>query len=283
VKTERFIPGIYNYCDYWCERCAFTQRCRNYSMGQEMEEKAEGKPPVDDAVNADFWNRLAGKLRDERIGGRAAEWETDDFPEECDGPDPEWQAREAALDKTVREHPLLVAADEYMKKSHAWLKAAEGDLQAVARRLIEEARNRFSDEDLEEQARQIGEMIEVVSWYHTLIAPKLSRAVRGLREKENVKGPYAALLERTRQQDANGSGKVVLIAVERSIAAWLQLREVLPRQEDAILGMLVLLNRIRHGIRAVFPGAEAFQRPGFDGEANFLTDDTESSEEWDEQ
>lgn len=23
----RFITGIYNYCDYWCARCPFTQQC----------------------------------------------------------------------------------------------------------------------------------------------------------------------------------------------------------------------------------------------------------------
>ena len=33
------IPGIYNYCDYWCERCAFTQRCGTYLM--KIEEEAE--------------------------------------------------------------------------------------------------------------------------------------------------------------------------------------------------------------------------------------------------
>ena len=25
MTTERFITGIYNYCDYWCERCAFPR------------------------------------------------------------------------------------------------------------------------------------------------------------------------------------------------------------------------------------------------------------------
>ncbi len=29
---ENFIPGIYNYCDRWCERCPFTDRCMNYAM-----------------------------------------------------------------------------------------------------------------------------------------------------------------------------------------------------------------------------------------------------------
>lgn len=56
------------------------------------------------------------------------------------------------------------------------------------------------------------------------------------------------------------------MAIERSIAAWLRLREVLPTHESAILNMLAMLDRMRHGIRATLPGAEAFRRPGFDGE-----------------
>ena len=32
---ERFIPGIFNYCDRWCERCPQTARCRLFAMDQE--------------------------------------------------------------------------------------------------------------------------------------------------------------------------------------------------------------------------------------------------------
>ncbi len=27
TQDPRFITGIYNYCDNWCARCAFTARC----------------------------------------------------------------------------------------------------------------------------------------------------------------------------------------------------------------------------------------------------------------
>ncbi|MDB5210640.1 MAG: hypothetical protein JWQ30_1467, partial [Sediminibacterium sp.] len=27
---EEFISGIHNYCDRWCERCTFTNRCSIY-------------------------------------------------------------------------------------------------------------------------------------------------------------------------------------------------------------------------------------------------------------
>ena len=38
-NKENFIDSIYNYCDRWCERCEYTDRCRLYSM--EIERKEE--------------------------------------------------------------------------------------------------------------------------------------------------------------------------------------------------------------------------------------------------
>jgi hypothetical protein len=31
-----FIPSIFNYCDRWCERCAFTGRCQSFAMEKEI-------------------------------------------------------------------------------------------------------------------------------------------------------------------------------------------------------------------------------------------------------
>lgn len=30
----RFIPGIYNYCDRWCERCPLSNRCLTYAINK---------------------------------------------------------------------------------------------------------------------------------------------------------------------------------------------------------------------------------------------------------
>jgi len=80
----------------------------------------------------------------------------------------------------------------------------------------------------------------------------------------------AKIIRETRDYDAVGSEKVVLIAVERSVAVWMRLREILPAQEDAIFDLLVMLDRLRRGIRSAVPGAETFQRPGFDTEKNLF-------------
>ena len=36
ANNPQFIPGIFNYCDRWCERCPFTARCLNFALSEEQ-------------------------------------------------------------------------------------------------------------------------------------------------------------------------------------------------------------------------------------------------------
>ena len=270
MSSNRFISGIFNYCDYWCERCAFTRRCRTFSMDRELESDSKGEAVDKDATNAAFWDRLADQVRETILCGPTEEW-VDAAPVEMDdAPDLEWEARQEEHEQAVQRHPLVRMAHDYRNRAGDWLKTADVDLKAVAQGLLDAAGNKFADGDYEEEAREIGDMIEVVAWYHTLIPPKLVRAISGLLEMNDASHEVLAEI---RLEDANGSGKVVLIAIERSLAAWVRLREILPNREDEILAMLALLSRLQRGIRMALPGAQAFRRPGFDGAAADWTND----------
>jgi hypothetical protein len=56
AKDPRFISGIYNYCDRWCERCNFTSRCLTYE--QLPESSKSDDPEAHDLNNAKFWGEL---------------------------------------------------------------------------------------------------------------------------------------------------------------------------------------------------------------------------------
>jgi len=73
MKSSRFITGIFNYCDYWCERCAFTRQCRNFAMSKEEEHEAAGVFDTTEATRKAFWDRLAFKLREASIVGGTGE------------------------------------------------------------------------------------------------------------------------------------------------------------------------------------------------------------------
>jgi hypothetical protein len=55
VDLGRFVSGIYNYCDRWCERCPVTAKCYLYWQEQqtEAEHRAAGRDPDDWAVLLD--------------------------------------------------------------------------------------------------------------------------------------------------------------------------------------------------------------------------------------
>jgi hypothetical protein len=65
-------------------------------------------------------------------------------------------------------------------------------------------------------------------------------------------------------KDSDGSAKVALIALDRSIAAWGEIRNLFPHRNNDILDILVHLEQLRRNAEKAFPEARAFIRPGFD-------------------
>src|SRR5687768_14273654 len=51
---QSFISGIHNYCDRWCERCDFTDRCRVFAM--------ERDAPHDDGDMESVVQEISGML-----------------------------------------------------------------------------------------------------------------------------------------------------------------------------------------------------------------------------
>lgn len=64
--------------------------------------------------------------------------------------------------------------------------------------------------------------------------------------------------------DSLGSAKVVLLGIDRSLAAWAIIREAFPEHADEILDVLVDLDQLRRTGEIRFPAARAFVRPGLD-------------------
>jgi hypothetical protein len=251
----QFISGVYNYCDRWCERCPLTSRCLTYAMEQE-EDAAD--PGSRDITNRAFWQRLEGILRethemlDEILRERGIEL-----------PPVDAEAEQAFLlrHEDAREHPCAAAATEYAQGVEAWLEAAGPRLQARGEALERQHRMGLSSVDPEADADRLRDAVEVIQWYQHQIAVKILRAV-GTTVQGDVVG------DQLDQSDSNGSAKVALLGMDRSVAAWAELLRQMPDDEDRILPLLVTLGRLRRDVVATFPTARAFIRPGFDtGEA----------------
>jgi len=96
---------------------------------------------------------------------------------------------------------------------------------------------------------------EVIQWYQYQIAVKTIRALSGQKEEFEADFP----------KDSDGSAKVALIGIDRSIAAWRMMQLSLPEREESIVLLILQLEGLRRRLEKGFPAARHFIRPGFDG------------------
>jgi len=249
ARNTNFIPGIYNYCDRWCERCAFTTRCRTFSMEQEANRR-EGGPPRDIAA---FWKRFEASLKQTKkmVLDLAKERGITFDPAEMEEIGREEERRSIAAEK----HPIGRAGMNYIKMVDRWFKTGESALREKEEEILAQAK--LGVTRVKEEVASLTDVVEILRWYQHQICVKLMRGLDTDKEEE-AKSEFP--------KDSDGSVKVALIAMDRSIAAWLRLKEFFPDKTDSILMMLVHLDRLRRAAEKAFPDARKFVRPGFDTE-----------------
>ena len=140
---------------------------------------------------------------------------------------------------------------------NGWFGSAGRMFEAKAMDFEREALIDIHNSNAAKEAAGLMDIVEVIKWYHNMIYVKLMRALEGeLEERWECLDEFP--------KDSDGSAKVALIAIDRSIAAWVEMRTHFPEHEDEILDFLVRLERLRRKTENTFPNARAFIRPGFD-------------------
>ena len=254
ARDPRFISGIYNYCDRWCERCPFTSRCLNFAMEQAEKRTEEER----DVENKAFWDHL-GKMFEQTIEMIRKEAEARGI----DLDDPDLNAEVAAHERRVRREeiknqrlPKLAMA--YSQLVSEWMDQAKSAFEAKGVELETEARLEIGKPY--SAIADLADFVDVIRWYQHFIYIKLCRAISSHCNEAMETDPELRAFPR----DSEGTAKVALIAMDRSIAAWAGLREFFPEHEDSILDLLRQLGQLRVGTETMFPNARKFVRPGFD-------------------
>jgi len=251
AENPNLIPGIYNYCDRWCERCPFTSRCMNFALSEEQ----FADPQTHDINNEAFWEKLSEifQLTLEMLKETAQEQGID-----LDSLDLQQAADEReTIRNSAKHHECPCAAKVYGQMVNDWFDSAKDLFEEKADDLGLQVRLELPDFDPAEEADNLKDSVDIIRWYQHFIYVKLTRAVQG--QLEDISQGLDEF-----PKDSDGSAKVALIAIDRSIAAWGQMREHFPQRRDDILDVLVHLDRLRRKTETLFPDARAFVRPGFD-------------------
>lgn len=264
ASNRDFISGIYNYCDRWCERCPFTSRCLVYAT--EKAADVSDDPEVHDINNAKFWSRLESIFREthEMILEWAQEAGVDleTLQAEAVQADREQQRHDA------KQHELSLSARRYAEMVERWF----GEEFAVEQNVHDDTtgKSKNTEDDID-----VSDAIEVIRWYQFFVAAKVFRALMARdrpvideeltsedvfsgTELDDDEAPIEAVWD-----DADGSAKIALIAIDRSSSAWRIMQSSLP-EKASIVQMLLELERLRRATEQTFPKARDFIRPGFD-------------------
>jgi hypothetical protein len=159
--------------------------------------------------------------------------------------------QEEAERQAIDAHPLTRLADRCADLVHQWWTTERDLLRGKADALLARCRAMADPERIEDESRRVLDALQVIQWHHHQIAIKLRRALSSRREGRGGRG------------DANGSAKVALIGIDRSLAAWQVLRQWCPETTTHAV-VIEALTELRAAAEREFPRARAFKRPGFD-------------------
>jgi hypothetical protein len=214
-------------------------------------------PQTQDITNKAFWDKLHEIFQ---ITLEMVKETADEMGIDLNAIDREETAKqEEQVHKIVKEKPYSRAAMKYTNMADDWFDSNKGLLEDKADELQTIAEAEIPGSRPADEAVSIQDCLEIVRWYQHQIYVKLCRAASGMIRGELEDLEYFP-------EDANGSAKVAIIGIERSIAAWGGLLNYFPQQEDSILDLLVHLKGLLRQVEAAFPDAHAFTRPGFDAQ-----------------
>jgi len=252
AKNPNFISGIYNYCDRWCERCPMASRCLLYAQEQD---DADDSPETRDINNEAFWKKLASIFQETRE--LITKW-----AEEAGLDLSEVDEKEITRIKKRRERasngPLANAGKAYASAVTEWFSDFD--------QTISSSDTQATEAD-SEQNELLDDARDVIYWYQYQIAVKTIRALSSRAEEKEE----AEIFGDEFPKDSDGSAKVALLGIDRSISAWRIIQLCVPERAELIVPVILQLEKLRQATERKFPNARDFIRPGFDeilGDAN---------------
>jgi len=236
LKSKKiYKPGIFQYCDRWCEKCEHTDECLYYDVNKKFFLSGDKK--------FNFWDKIEDVVN----------LTIDDLEEVSDSMGVDLKGFSEKFSKnnseeTLSEGYLLYEKTEnYSKIVNEWFDSFAKEPLPVGK---EDHKRKVSAKELAASMQQLTKAIEYIRWYQDLISKKLKIA---LNSKHEFKDGFH-----------KGFAKVVLIALDRSIDSWNSVLEHFPSMSEKISNQLLLLQKIREEVEKEFPFARTYKRDGLD-------------------
>ena len=259
-----FVPGIYNYCDRWCERCIYTDKCRLFATENIIKEDIAKKKEQEQSIerNKSFWNRIHKIIEEVEDLYDEPVVKEDDVTIPIFGKSEEDEEAEEAMNEyeafrnKAAQHPLTKAASKYSTEAYQWFKQREETLKQHYNQTTKEFRVTYQGISDKEVLQKLAAAVEIILWYEFQLSIKIRRAFTSLNQEEAEPEFFEGI-----QKDSEGSARVALIGINRSISAWSYLLHHLETEKESIRLMIKTLMLLKMKMEQTFPGAMNFKWP----------------------
>lgn len=222
---SRFEPGIYNYCDRWCERCNESDKCILYYDEQQARSRylSEGKGP--DSLESAFEMvkeifEETRKMIEMSAQEKGLDLDLNNLPETEDDEEDFWrQASKLLPVQKVRQ---------FSQKAHEYVEEIEQEMRKYP----------FLIDKLEED-------YQIFIHYYLLLNPKMRRALSSRLEYEQRKGDFKDWAK----QDLGKTSQLVFKCIKKCHQSLKNFLDLKKEDVDEIMELLIWLKEVEQGFR----------------------------------
>ena len=236
LKSKKtYKPGIFQYCDRWCEKCEHIDECLYYDVNKKFF--------LSGNKEFNFWDKIEDvvslTIDDLGLVSKSMGVNLESFSKRFSKNNSEETLSEGYM--------LFEKTEEYSKIVNEWFDSFAKEPLPVNK---DDLKHKVSQKELAESMQRLTRAIEYIRWYQNFISKKLKKA---LNSKHEFKDGFH-----------KGFAKVVLIALDKSIESWSSITEHFPGTSDKVSNQLLLLEKIREEVENEFPFARSYSRDGLD-------------------
>lgn len=149
-SASSFVPGVYDYCDRWCERCPLSRRCLLFAI----ESPAEGS-----RLERHLWRAEAQDLLHLLEGPKSTQ---------------DRVGQSAGIQAPPESHPLLTGAADYAEAAQNWIQTHHRLLDSIFAVLQDTGREAPSESGFS----AVTDALDTIVWNRVVIQVKLQHALQ---------------------------------------------------------------------------------------------------------
>jgi len=245
-----FIIDIEEYCDKWCEKCLYTDKCKWFAedklMWAEIAEEINREKLIGN--NEDMWIQMNNAIEEVEnmiyVGAPLSDQKEDDeatiyFQEQL--------AR-------AKDHKLTKTAIKFEQAVESWFEKSE-DKILVFNYVTADYDFIYPNIDDEIELKKLFDSAEIIKWCVYILSIKVERAIMSYYLEEDGSISDWTL------KDSDGSAMVALLSIDSALSALYHFNNKLIPEKENIEPIIRMLLWLRLEMEKMFPNAKDFVWP----------------------